>query len=149
MAGDDQRHALGLQLAHQLRQAGAGLGVEAAGWLVQQQHGGLVNDGLPNGQALALAARQLAGQALQQGQQVQLLRHLGHPRLCHVGGQAHGAGGIFQALGHCQPFVQAKKIGQIAHMPMHFAGGLQHIDTMHHDLARRRVLQPGQAAQQG
>ena len=26
-------------------------------------------------------------------------------------------------------------------MPMHFAGGLQHIDTMHHDLARRRVLQ--------
>ena len=92
VAGHHQRHALGLQLAEQAGQAAARLGVQAAGRLVQQQHAGLVDDGLANSHALALAARELGGKALQQLDQAQLPGHQLYALAGKCFGQAHGAG---------------------------------------------------------
>lgn len=148
VAGDDQGHALCLQRPHQLGQAGAGLGVQAAGRLVQQQHARLVDDGLADGHALALAARQLGGQALQQIGQAQLPGHVRHA-LGRLGrGHAHGQGRVLQAAPHAQAVIEAEEIRQIAQVPVHFAGLLLHRNAMHLDLARQRLVQPGDAAHQ-
>ena len=62
VAGNEQRHALRVELAKQLREVAACFGVESAGGLIEQQHFWGMHDGLPNGYALALAAREVAGQ---------------------------------------------------------------------------------------
>lgn len=148
VAGDDQRHALGLQLAQQLRQAGARLGVQSAGRFVQQQHARLVDDGLADGHALALAARQLGGPALQQIVQPQLAGHAVHALRCLGGGHAHGQGGVLQAVLHAQAVVEAEEIREVAQVAVHLARLLLHQDAVHLDPPRQRLVQACNAAHQ-
>ena len=47
-----------------------------------------------------------------------------------------------------QAVIEAEEIRQIAQVPVHFAGLLLHGNAMHLDLARQRLVQPGDAAHQ-
>jgi hypothetical protein len=65
--GDDKAGAAFHQAQQRLLDAGLGAGVDAAGGLVQDQDGGLGQDGARNGQQLALALAEVAGALGQQG----------------------------------------------------------------------------------
>ena len=146
--GHQQGHAVGLQLAEQLGQAGARFGIEAGGGFVQQQHLGLVDDGLADGDALAQAARQAAAGLLQAVAQVEPLRGA-FDRGGDVGfRQALRGGGIFQAACHREVLVEAEEIREVAHDAVHVARPVADIHVGDRDGARERRLQPGDAAHQ-
>ena len=148
VAGDDQRHALCLQLAKQLGEAAARIGVQTAGRLVQQQHAGLVHDGLADGHALALAARELGRVAVQQLGQAQLCGHLLHADSDLCGIHAHGQGRVLQAARDAEAVIEAVKVRQIAEVAVHLARLLLYGQAFDMDLPRQRLLQPGNAAHQ-
>ena len=148
VAGDDQRHALGLKLAKQRREAAARIGIQAAGRLVEQQHAGLVDDGLADRHPLALAARELGRVAVQQLRQAQLLGHLPYADIHITGYNAHGQGRVLQAAHHAEPVVQAVEIREIAQVAVHLARLLLDRQTFDTDMARQRLLEAGDAAHQ-
>ena len=60
--GDDHRVVGGGQVEDELADGGAGFGVEVPGGLVAEEEGGFVHEGAGNGDALAFAAGELAGE---------------------------------------------------------------------------------------
>src|SRR2546423_6384343 len=60
--GDDHGVVGGGQVEDELADGGAGFGVEVAGGFVAEEEGGFVHEGAGDGDALALAAGELAGE---------------------------------------------------------------------------------------
>jgi hypothetical protein len=105
-----QRLVQQLELAAQL---GAQLGVEVGQRLVEQEHAGLAHQRPADGDALALAARQLGRLAVQQRRQLQ-----------HLGGAGHATFDLgLGHAGHARPE---------AHVALHRHRRVQRIALEHH-----------------
>jgi hypothetical protein len=156
-----QRHGLDLVMRHEhhgraqpLVQAGdldagavAKLGVEVGQRFVEQEGLGLLDDGTADGHALALAAGELAGLAVQQGVQFQHLRGIVDAAL-HLG---IGHADIAQAEGHVVEHAHVRIEGVLLedHGQAALAGRQgRHVLAAQHDAAARDALQARQHAQQ-
>ncbi len=76
MGDENDGAARGVQVFQQVEQLGTGAGIERAGWLVGEDHLGIVDQGPRHGDPLLLATRELAGrvaQALAKAQPAQQL----------------------------------------------------------------------------
>src|SRR5262245_22822804 len=126
----------------------AQLGVEIGQRLVEQKNRRLAHDGAAHGHALALAARELARPALQEGAELEDLRGLLHPRLDL--GLRHAADA--QPVGHVvvDRHVRIERVVLEHHRDVAVLG-LERVDDApaYGDLALGDCLESGDHPQQG
>eukprot|EP01034_Spumella_vulgaris_P041057 gene41057-50803_t len=131
--GDDDGHTPGLQPAQRGVEVADGLGVQAVGGLVQQQHLGFAQQRLCKAQALAHALGVFAHGALARVGQAHLFEQRGALRQ----GCALEAGKKVQRLQPAQVVVQHYVFGQVAQVAARSAKvAALHRGAAHPDLAR-------------
>src|SRR6266446_2787434 len=153
VADHDHGHAAFTQGAHDFEHRADQLGIERARRLVEQHHPGLERDRASAGDALLLAARELArrvvgavgqphplerGAAELVGLGARLARHLAQGER-HVAERRHGRIEVEGLEHHADALARMVDVGS----------GIEHVDAVDHHRAGGRLLQPVEAAQQG
>jgi hypothetical protein len=125
----------------------AELGVEVRQRLVEQEHLGLLDDGPPDGDALALPARELRGLAVEIGLQLQDARGLRDARIAVGGGQAVDPHAEVHVPAHRHVRVERVGLEHHGHVAL---GGREprHVPPADGHAPRARPLQPRDDAQE-
>jgi hypothetical protein len=122
--------------------------VEIGQGLVEQEGLGLAHDGAPDGDALALAAGQLPGLAVEIGAEIEDLRRLRHLLVDDLLFLARHFETEGDVVAHTH--MRIERVGLEHHREPALAGRrLRHIDAVDHDRARGHILEPGDEAEQG
>src|SRR5256712_2777060 len=146
MGRDDDRGALGRELADRAPEVAPGRGVDARRRLVEEQHHRPVQQRAAEREPLLPAARELAPELVQSPVQFEKRDHLGT-----TGGpcglrQAVDPTVEVEVLGYGEAFVQPELLGHIAHALLDLFGRNRHVDPRHQSGSRGRLEQPAQHA---